>query len=117
MAILLNLLGNEVWLDSQQIEIFTSPNYPSKYGNGNSTEWVFCVSTKWTSTYFKYEFRAVRKETEAHTCHSYSRFAHLQAVNPNDRIMITCSDFEVGLKILRCMDDTFTISTAPSPNV
>lgn len=40
-----------------------------------------------------------------------------QAFNPNDRIMINCSDFEVGLKIISCMDDTLAVSTAPLPNV
>lgn len=52
-----------------------------------------------------------------HTPYLYNQFTYLQAVNPNDRIMITCSEFEVGLKILRCMDDTLSISTAPLPKV
>lgn len=35
---------NEVWLNRGASETFTSPNYPLKYNNGDSKDWVFCVS-------------------------------------------------------------------------
>ncbi|XP_047498528.1 cubilin-like [Penaeus chinensis] len=35
--------ANEVWLASGSSSIFTSPNYPSNYGSGDSTNWIFCA--------------------------------------------------------------------------
>lgn len=45
-------IDNEIWLDAGMIERFTSPNYPSAYTVGDSTEWVFCVSTGLYTHYY-----------------------------------------------------------------
>lgn len=39
-----SLTANEVWLTTGTSSTFTSPNYPSNYGNGDSKNWIFCVS-------------------------------------------------------------------------
>ncbi|XP_037789251.1 cubilin-like [Penaeus monodon] len=35
--------ANEVWLLTGISSIFTSPNYPSNYGDGDSKNWIFCA--------------------------------------------------------------------------
>ncbi|XP_027230511.2 cubilin [Penaeus vannamei] len=73
-----NRASYEVWLANGTSETFTSPNYPSNYGRGDSKRWIFC------------------------------------AIDPDDHIQISCSEFTVGGFFFDCTDDTLTISNADS---
>ncbi|XP_037789423.1 cubilin-like [Penaeus monodon] len=74
----INRASYEVWLANGTSETFTSPNYPSNYGRGDSKRWVFC------------------------------------AIDPDDRIQISCNEFTVGGFFFDCTDDTLTISNTDS---
>lgn len=120
-------------------ETFTSPNHPDNYGSGDSKRWVFCVGIFISNIILKNNgskkkcilihiivttdtAKVTILQLALHLQHHFASVdftcitlhSSIQAVDPNDHIQISCSDFDVGGFFFECTDDTVTISNVDS---